>query len=40
MAFLGQLIDEYNRSLEESEKQFEVDTKVIDVRDSLAHGRF
>jgi hypothetical protein len=33
------LIDEYNRSLEESERQFEVDTKVIAVRDSLAHGR-
>jgi hypothetical protein len=38
-AFLGQLVDEYNRSLEESERQFEVDTKVIDVRNAIAHGR-
>ena len=38
-AFLGQLVDEYNRALEESEKQFEVDKTVIGVRDAIAHGR-
>jgi hypothetical protein len=38
-AFLGQLVDEYNRSLEEPERKFEVDRKVIDVRDAIAHGR-
>ena len=38
-AFLGQLVDEYNRVLGEAEKQFEVDTTVIDIRDAIAHGR-
>ena len=38
-AFLGQLVDEYNRALQEPEKQFEVDATVINIRDALAHGR-
>jgi hypothetical protein len=36
---LGYLIDEFNKGLEENEKQFEVAKAVVDIRDALAHGR-
>jgi hypothetical protein len=36
---LGKLIKAFNESLREEEKQFEVDTAVVHIRDAIAHGR-
>jgi hypothetical protein len=38
--FLGNLVDEYNGTLTETEKKnFAVDRMVVDIRDAIAHGR-
>jgi hypothetical protein len=36
---LGDLIDDFNESLADTEKKFEVDRQVVTIRDALAHGR-
>ena len=36
---LGKLIDDYNATLGVSEEMFQVDRRVVSVRDALAHGR-
>jgi hypothetical protein len=36
---LGTLIKNYNKALDEVEKQFKVDREVVRIRDAFAHGR-
>jgi hypothetical protein len=36
---LGQLIDEFNKTLKDTEKKFMVDEQIVTIRDALAHGR-
>ena len=36
---LDELIKNYNRALDETEKEFKVDREVVRIRDAFAHGR-
>jgi hypothetical protein len=37
--FLGELMDAFNKSLKDTEKQFAVNREVVTIRDAFAHGR-
>jgi hypothetical protein len=36
---LGQLVEEFNKTLKPGESEFKVDRQVVTIRDAIAHGR-